>query len=448
MNRVKATLLFAAAFAAVCCFSQLTRAQSESPSSYALTHAKIFTLAGAPIEDGTLVVKDGKIAAVGASVEVPKDAEVIDVKGLQVYPGLFDPITQMGLSEISAVNATVDTTETGEYNPDVVAATAISPSSEHIPVTRASGITEVLAVPDSGGFDSRGGGGVIGGQASAIHLAGWTINDMLIKKSVAMVIVWPEIETQSFDFATFTRKEKPYTEAKQEQEKQISALSDYLDSARHYAQAMGHGGPADYKRDLKLEALAPVVRGQLPVLVFADRARDIRSAIEFCDKQKLKMILAGGMEAYKEKDLLRSKGIPVILRPTLTSPLDEDDPYDRLLTQPAELAAAGVKFAFGSFDNSFARRLGQQAANAVAYGLPYDEALKAVTIYPAQIFGVSDQVGTLETGKVANIIVTNGDPLELTTDVKYLFIKGQRTSLDNRHLRLYEKYMHRPKAAD
>ena len=189
---------------------------------------------------------------------------------------------------------------------------------------------------------------------------------------------------------------------------------------------MGHGGPADYQRDLKLEAMAPVIRGQLPVLVFADRARDIRNAIEFCDKQKLKMILAGGAEAYKVKDLLRSKGIPVILRPTLTLTIDEDDAYDRLLSQPAELAAAGVKFALGSFDNSFARRLGQQAANAVAYGLPYDEALKAVTIYPAEIFGVADQVGTLETGKLANIIVTNGDPLEITTEVKFLFIKGQQ----------------------
>ena len=247
MKRVKATLRLAAAFAAVCCFSLVSHAQSEPPSSYALTHAKIFTLAGAPIEDGTLVIKDGKIAAVGTNVEVPKGVEVIDVKGLQVYPGLFDPITQMGLSEISAVSATVDTTETGEYNPDVVAATAISPSSEHIPVTRASGITEVLAVPDSGGFDSRGGGGVIGGQASAIHLAGWTINDMLIKKSVAMVIAWPEIETRTFDFATFTRKEKPFNEAKQEQQKKVNELADYLDSARHYAQAMGHGGPSDYQ---------------------------------------------------------------------------------------------------------------------------------------------------------------------------------------------------------
>jgi imidazolonepropionase-like amidohydrolase len=446
VKSITSILRFGAAVAAVCLVSQGASAQSQPPSVVALTHAIIFTLAGTPIEDGTLVIRDGKIAAVGANVEVPAGAQVIDAKGLQIYPGLFDPITQMGMSEISAVNATVDTTETGAYNPDVVAATAVFPSSEHIPVTRASGITEVLAVPDSGGFDSGGSRGVIGGQASAISLAGWTINEMLIKRSVAMVISWPTIETRTFDFATFSRKEKPFTEAKQEYEKQVNELTDYLGRARHYAQAMGHGGPADYQRDLKLEALAPVIRGQLPVLVFADRARDIRNAVEFCDKQKLKMILAGGAEAYKVKDLLRSKGIPVILRPTLSLPIEEDNPYDCLLSQPAELAAAGVKFAFGSFDNSFARRLGQQAANAVAYGLPYDEALKAVTIYPAEIFGVADQVGTLETGKVANIIVTNGDPLELTTDVKFLFIKGQRTSLDNRHQRLYEKYLNRPKA--
>jgi imidazolonepropionase-like amidohydrolase len=445
---MKMILRFAATVAATCCFSPNAPAQSQPPSSFALTHAKIFTLAGTPIEDGTLVIKDGKIAAIGANVEVPAGAQVIDAKGLQIYPGLFDPITQMGLSEISAVNATVDTTETGAYNPDVVAATAVSPSSEHIPVTRASGITEVLTVPDSGGFDSGGSRGVIGGQASAIHLSGWTIDDMLIKKSVAMVISWPEIQTRTFDFATFSRKEKPFTEAKQDYEKQVNELTDYLDRARHYAQAMGHGGPSDFQRDLKLEALAPVVRGQLPVLVFANRARDIRNAVEFCDKQKLKMILAGGEEAYKVKDLLRSKGIPVILRPTLSLPPEEDDAYDRLLSQPAELAAAGVKFAFGSFDNSFARRLGQQAANAVAYGLPYDEALKAVTVYPAQIFGIADQIGTLETGKIANVIVTTGDPLELTTEVKYLFIKGQPASLENRHQGLYDKYFHRPKAAN
>ena len=426
--------------------SVVSLAQQAPATTFAITHAKIFTLAGAPIDDGVLVIKDGKIAAVGTNVDVPSGAQVIDGKGLQVYPGLFDPVTQIGLSEISSVSATVDTTETGSFNPDAVAADAVLPSSEHIPVTRAAGITEVLAVPASGGFDSRGSANLLGGQASAIHLAGWTISDMLIQKSVAMVIDWPTIEAETFDFATFSRKPRAYADAKQEYDKQVDELSDWLDNARHYAVAWGHGGPAEYQRDLKLEALVPVIRGELPVLVFASRVREIRDAVEFCDKQKIKMILAGGAESYKLKDLLRSKYIPVILQPTLTEPLDEDDPYDRSLTTAAELADAHVKFAFGSFDNSFARRLGQQAANAVAHGLAYDEALKAVTIYPAQIFGLSDQLGTLENGKIANIIVTNGDPLELTTDVRYLFIKGQLTSTDNRHKALYEKYLNRPKA--
>ena len=425
----------------------LVFAQAPASTTYAITHAKIITLAGAAIESGTLIIKDGKIAAVGAAVEIPVGAQVIDAKGLQASPGLFDAVTQIGLSEISAVSSTVDSAETGPFNPDVVAATAVFPSSEHIPVTRAAGITEVLSVPGSGGFDSFGNRGIFAGQASAIHMAGWTMDDMQIKKSAAMVINWPTILTESFDFATFSRKHKPFAEAKTEYEKQVTQLTDILDSARHYAQAMGHGGPSDFERDVKLEALVPVVRGQLPVLVFADRARDIRNAVEYCEKQKLRMILAGGEEAYKVKDLLRSNDVPVILRPVLTEPGEEDDTYDRLLTQPAELVAAGVKIAFASFDNSFARRLGQNAANAIAYGLSPEDGLKAVTLYPAQIFGLSDQLGTLQVGKVANVIVTNGDPLEVTTDVKYLFIRGQLTSTDNRHKRLYEKYLNRPVSA-
>jgi len=429
-------------------FAPPSQPQSQAASSsttYAITGGKVFTLAGDAIDNGTLLIRDGKILAVGANISAPAGAQVIDAKGLQVYPGLFDAVTQIGLREIASVSGTVDTTETGLFNPDVVAAEAVLPSSEHIPVTRAAGITEVLTVPASGGFDSGSSQSVLGGQASAIHLAGWSISDMLIKKNVAMALSWPRIETEVFDMTTFSRRSKPYKEAKEEYDKQVSELTDWIDRARHYALAMGHGGPADYQRDLKLEALVPVTRGELPVLVIADRAREIRAAVDFCDKQKLKMILAGGLEAYKVKDLLRSKSIPVILRPVLTLPLQEDDPYDRVLSQPAELKSAGLKIAFATFDNSFARRLGQQAANAVAHGLPYDAALKAVTVEPAQILGLADQVGTLETGKIANVIVTTGDPLELTTDVRYLFIKGRLTSTDNKHKALYEKYANRPK---
>ncbi|HWY08600.1 MAG TPA: amidohydrolase family protein [Candidatus Acidoferrales bacterium] len=424
-----------------------SNAQTTATTDYAITHAKVFTLAGPPIEDGTVVIHEGKIAAVGAGISIPAGAQVIDAKGLQVYPGLFDPVTQMGLSEIGAVNATVDTTETGSFNPDVTAATAILPSSAHIPVTRASGITEVIAAPASGGFDSRGATNLVGGQASAIHLAGWTAEEMLINKRAAMVVDWPEIETRSFDFATFSVKEKSFTEAKKEYDKQINELADFVEQARHYAQALQSSSSAGFQRDVKLEAMAPVIRGEMPLLVFADQARQIRDAVEFCDKQKLKVILAGATEAWKEKDLLRSKSVPVILRPTLGEPPEEDDAYDRLLTQPEELRAAGIKIAFGSFDNSFARRLGQDAANAVAHGLPYEEGLKAITLYPAQMFGLDAQLGTVETGKIANLIVTNGDPLDVTTDVRYLFIKGQLTSTDNKQKALYEKYLSRPKTA-
>jgi imidazolonepropionase-like amidohydrolase len=422
-------------------------AQTPGGADYAITHAKIFTLAGPPIQDGTVVIHDGKIAAVGVGVTIPAGAQVIDAKGLQVYPGLFDPVTQMGLSEIGAVSATVDTTETGSFNPDVIAATAILPSSAHIPVTRASGITEVIAAPASGGFDSRGTTNLVGGQASAIHLAGWTAEEMLISKRAAMVVDWPEIELRSFDFATFSIKEKQFTEAKKEYDKHVNELADFIEQARHYAQALQSSNGAGMQRDVKLEAMAPVIRGEMPLLIFADQARQIRDAVEFCDKQKLKIILAGGAEAWKEKDLLRSKGVPVILRPTLGEPPEEDDAYDRLLSQPEELRAAGIKIAFGSFDNSFARRLGQNAANAVAHGLPYEEGLKAVTLYPAQMFGLDAQLGTVETGKTANLIVTNGDPLDVTTDVRYLFIKGQLISTDNKQKALYEKYLNRPKPA-
>ena len=419
--------------------------QSVPAADTAITHAKIFTLAGAPIEDGTLLIHDGKIAAVGANVTIPAGAKVIDAQGLQIYPGLFDPITQMGLSEIGAARATVDTTEPGSFNPDLVAATAVLPSSAHIPVTRAAGITEVLAVPASGGFDASKPRNLIGGQASAIHLAGWTAAEMLIRKNAAMVVDWPEIETRSFDEATFSRKEKSYSDAKKEYDKAVDQLANWIDESRHYAQAAATSG-AVYERDVKLEAMIPVERGEMSVLVFTDKARDIRNAVEFCEKQRLKMILAGGSEAWKVKDLLRSKSVPVILRPTLEYPREDDDAYDRLMTQPAELRAAGVKFAFGSFDNSFSRRLGQQAANAVSHGLAYEDGLKAVTLYPAQILGLDDELGTLEVGKIANLIVTNGDPLELTTEVRYLFIKGQLTSTDNKQKDLYEKYVNRPAA--
>ena len=420
--------------------------QNAAPTSYAIKGGKVFTLAGATIENGTVLVRDGKIAAVGAGIAIPADAQVIDASGLEVYPGMFDPITQMGLNEVSAVSATLDVSELGDYNPELVAATAVNPASAHIAITRANGITEVIAAPGTTGFDLQS-GGLIAGQASAFNLAGWTMDEMQINRSVAMVINWPSIQTRSFDFATFSIKEKPYADVKKEYDKAVNALGDWMDRARHYAQAKEKGSPALYERDLKLEALVPVVQGRLPVLVVADEARDIRNAVDFCTKQNLRMILGGGAEAWKVKELLKEKKIPVVLAPTNRLPEQIDTPYDKPYTEPSELFTAGIPIAFSSFGTSFSRRLPQYAGTAVAYGLPHDEALKAVMLNAAQIFGLADQLGTLEPGKIANVIVTNGDPLELQTQVRYLFIKGQLTSTDNKHRELYEQYRKRPQPA-
>ena len=444
MNRTPIIQRFRVALLGCVLLSTASLGQNAKPAAYAIKGGKVFTLAGAPIENGTVVIRDGKIAAVGANIEIPAGAQVIDATGLEVYPGMFDAATQIGLGEISQVSATLDVTELGNYNPELVAATAVNPASAYIPVTRANGITEVIAAPGTAGFDAQG-GGLITGQASAFNLAGWTMEDMQLNRSVAMVINWPSIQTRTFDFATFSIKEKAYSDAKKEYDKSVNELSDWLNRARHYAQAKEKGSPALYERDLKLESLVPVVQGKLPVLVIADDERDIRNAVEFCTKQNLKMILGSGAEAWKVKDLLKEKKIPIILGPTERIPDKEDTPYDKPMTQPSELFAAGIPFAFSSFGTSFSRRLPQYAGASVAYGLPHDEALKAVMLNAAQIFGLGDQLGTLEAGKLGNVIVTNGDPLEIQTQVKYLFIKGQLTSLANRHSDFYEQYRKRPK---
>jgi imidazolonepropionase-like amidohydrolase len=424
------------ATAALLAGSALLTAQAPQ-STYAIRGGKVFTLAGAPIENGTVVIHDGKITAVGRNVSVAAGAKVIDARGLQVYPGIFDSVTQEGLVEVSAVPATVDTVELGLYNPEIVAADGVHPESEHIPVTRAAGITHVLTVPGMGG---RGrGGDVIGGQATAINLVGWTLQQMLVNKSVAMVVNWPTLETRSFNFATFSITQRPFAEVRSEYQKRVDALSDWIERARHYAEAE-QKAPGSFTPDLKLAALVPVVEGKLPLFVMASRERDIRHAVEFCTKHKLRMILGGGEEAYKVVDLLKKNHIPVVFGSTLGAPPNEDDPYDLLRAEPGKLAAAGITVALASFNTSFSRRLPQYAGVAAAYGMPWEEALKAITLTPARIFGLDKELGTIERGKMGNVIVTNGDPLEIKTQVRYLFIDGQETSLDNKQLELYKKY--------
>lgn len=421
-------------------------AQSGAPV-VAIQGATIHTLAGPAIENGTVIIRDGKIAAVGTGVTVPGDAQVIDGAGLHVYPGMFDAFGQLGLREISSVPATIDTNELGSYNPHLAAYSAVHPPTEHIPVARANGITHSVTVP---------GGGTISGQGTLIHHAGWTIEEMAIERSAGMVLNWPNLQTRTFSFVTFSFSNRPFTEVKKEYDKKRAELQEWIEAAQHYAQAVT-AGPAGMKRNQKLEAMLPVIAGKLPFLIRASSKRTITDAIEFAEKNKLKMILVasggGGFgggspnEVWKVKDLLAEKNIPVILGQTLALPGSEDEPYDKPFSIPGELHAAGVKIAFASMGiglGSMARALPYEAANAVPYGLPPEEALRALTINPAQMFGVDDRLGTVEAGKMANLIVTNGDPLEIVTEILHVFIHGVDVGVDNKHKQLYEKYRKRP----
>jgi imidazolonepropionase-like amidohydrolase len=411
-----------------------------SDEVYAIRGARIVTLAGEPIEKGTLVIRDGRISEVGPDVAVPAGAKIIEADGLEVYPGIMDAVSQLGLTEVGAIPVTNDTVELGDFNPQIRAATAIHPASEHIAVARANGITHAVAAP--GSFSDFGGVGGFGiqGQASLVNLDGWTVEEMAISQSVGMVLRWPSLETREFDFNTFELKKLKFEDVKKKYDERVEKLGDWIEDARRYARAAAAGG----KTDLKLEALARVVRKDLPLLVVADDERDIRAAVEFASSRDLRMALLSGRDSWKVKDVLRDKGIPVILGPTLALPATEDTPYDKPFTTASELQAAGVRVIFASFSSANSRLLPHEVGNAVAYGLPWEEGLKGITLYPAQLFGVADSLGSIEEGKTANLVVTDGDPLEIRTEVRYLFINGKLVSLENKHRGLYEKYRARP----
>ncbi|HWP37718.1 MAG TPA: amidohydrolase family protein [Gemmatimonadales bacterium] len=415
-------------------------ALAQDSGSLAVRGATIHTLAGADIPNGTVVIQNGRIVAVGANAPVPAGARVIDGTGMHVYPGLFDAASQLGLTEIGAVDVTNDMTELGDFNPHLNAAAAVHPASEHIPVARANGITHAVSAPQA-----RAGG--IGGQATLINLDGWTIEEMQVVPSVGIVMNWPRLGMGGFGFfGGFGEGPPPprtFREARQRYEDNVRKIEGWFEAARRYDAATRAGERVP--RDLKLEALARVTRKELPLLVAANDERDIRNAVEFAEKQGVRIVIAGGSEAWKVRTLLAEKNVPVITGPTQALPSGEDEGYDEMYAAPGLLHQAGVKIAFGTFGSSDSRTLPYEAGNAVSYGLPREEALRAITINGAEILGVADQLGTIEVGKIANLVVTDGDPLEITTQFKHVIIGGREVSLENRHQQLYDRYRSRPK---
>ena len=411
---------------------------------YLIQNARIVTVSGAEIPRGSVVIgENGRISAVGATVAVPANARVIDAAGHSVYPGMMDAATSIGLAEIGqGANATVDVAEVGSFNPNAQAIYGLNPHSAHVGVTRVVGITHVASLPS---------GGIISGQAAIVNLAGWTQPEMQVVPRAALVINLPRsgFAGRGFGGGGFGAQQQSTQDAQRMRERQLDSLRTLLRDAEAYGKAMDAAArdralPRP-DRDVVLASLLPAIRGEMPVLFSADRASDIRTAVEFAREMKLKAIIVGGADASQVASLLRQSDVPVLVTGVLSLPRREDDPYDVNYSNPARLLKAGVRFAITAGEGGAeVRNLPYTAGMAAAFGLPKDEALKAVTLYPAQILGVADRFGSIEVGKVANLVVTDGDLLEAKTNTKYLFIDGRPVPLDTRHTDLNNLFKDRP----
>jgi imidazolonepropionase-like amidohydrolase len=412
----------------------LVLAQAQPAKIIAIRGAKIIPVVGDDIEGGTIIIKDGKIEAVGKDVAIPSGAEVVEAKGLCAYPGMIDGYSFLGLQEISGVSATVDNRETGRINPQVRAIEALRYDSIHIPIARSNGITAALVAPT---------GGLISGQSTLIKLNGWTNREMVIKSQAAMQFEFPGIRGGRGGFGGMGRGGAVTADAT----RLIAELKELFKNARYYQKrkefAAKNPAAAQPEFQETLEFILPVVRGELPVMISVHSDRDIKAAIQFVKDENLKAVFFGVEQGWKVADDLKKSNIPVIISSLYDMPPVWEDGYDSLFRNPGVLNKAGVKIAFSSVSASVAKDLPYHAAKAAAFGLDKKEALKAVTIYPAEIFGVDKIMGSLEKGKAANIVLADGDILETRTNIKKVYIDGQETDMSNRYLELLEKFKKR-----
>lgn len=416
-------------------------AAAERP--VAIVGATIHTVSGPPIADGAVVLDGRTIAAVGSAAEVavPGDAERIDARGLDLYPGFINANTTLGLTEIGAVRATNDINEVGTLNPNARAEVAVNPSSELIPVTRANGVLLAL---------TAGRGGLISGTSALIALDGWTWEEMTVKAPVAMHVQWPGM---GLDRRPEARKEEEQIEAR---EKQLRELREAFAAAAAYwrgRRAEGQAGVPRHDEDVVWAAMRPVVEREIPVAVEASDLMQIRAALDWSAEAGVDLILTGARDAWRVAGELARRRIPVILDPVNALPARNYEPYDTPYAAAAKLHAAGVPVLFstgaGSFGAANARNLPFEAARAVAFGLPHDAAIRSLTLTAAEVLGVADRLGSIDPGKDATLILVEGDPLEAAgTQVRRAWIAGHEIDLkDSRHQRLYEKYNSRPKPA-
>jgi imidazolonepropionase-like amidohydrolase len=410
-------------------------AQAEE-EKYLIKNATIIPVEGETLENADLLIEGGKVAAMGDDISATNGSKIIDAAGLFVYPGFIDAHTHLGLAEVSAIASTVDIREMGKENPELKVAWAINPHSVHFKTSRINGTTTALVAPS---------GGTYPGMSALVKMDGWTIDEMLIKEVATSFINFPMSPRQ-----TRGSRIGPQSQSKVDvTSKLVERIQEYLKEVRHYLNLRKIGAEDSdiVAPDLnpKYEALAPVLNGKLPVVISVEKAKDIELAIKFVQEENLNAIFRGCVQGGKVAEKIKEAGIPVILDNLYTGPLEPEDGYDAPFRNVGEMVKAGVQICFSTgFDPATGKDLTYHAARAVAFGLDRDEAIKALTINPARIFGIDDRVGSLKVGKDADLFITTGDPLDLRSEVKHLFIDGKEMDLGNWWQTLYDTWKKRP----
>jgi imidazolonepropionase-like amidohydrolase len=418
-----------------CAFAVLLAAPAEAQvpapqqsGPIALTGATIHTVSSGVIENGTIVFENGVITAVGTDVAVPAGAQRIDVSGKHIYPGLIDAYSAMGLEEIGAVDVTIDTDELGDFNPNVRAEVAVNPESRHIGTARSNGVLVTLTTPD---------GGLVSGLSAALMLDGWTYETMTLKSGAALNVTWPDPEDGNDE-----DDEDDESEGEEEPgyDDQIRALREMFATARAYRDAQASGTAHD--TDSRWQAMVPFVNGEAPVVVSASSVQQIQDAIAWAEAEGVRLVLRGGEDALYVASHLAAKQIPVLLTSVMDGPNRSWEGYDGSYGLPARLHEKGVRFAItGGSSAPYTHRLPYEAGVSVAFGLPADEALRAVTLYPAQIMGIDDRVGSLEPGKDATLLITTGNPLDFMATVEQAYVQGREIDMMDTFKQLYQKYL-------
>jgi len=397
-----------------------------------LMNATIHPVSADEIRRGAILFEKGVITAIGRRItNLPDNTETIDLQGKHVYPGMIAAASVIGLTEIGAVAVTRDFAERGDVNPNVRAEVAYHPDSEIIPVTRSNGVLLAHSCPT---------GGLISGTSAVMMLDGWTWETATLKAQTGLHINWPNMGAISS--RRFRRSEE---EVAKRREEAMKKLDSTFEEAQRYLvakEAANQSGRIELETDLRWEAMLPVLRREVPVFMHASEVRQIESAVEWANRHNLKMVIVGGYDAWRVADLLKKYEIPVIYETVNSLPRRRWEDFDTPFTGPVKLYEAGVKYciSMGTGGASNHRNTPYEASKAASYGLPKNEALKSVTLYAAEVLGIADKAGSLEKGKDATLMITDGDPLEITTQVEQVYIQGKKIDMSDRHKILYDKY--------